>query len=48
MFQPLNEQIETTEGGRSIMREQLVRFTGVAAISTVLFGGLLLIILMLE
>jgi hypothetical protein len=48
MFQPLNEQIEKTEGGRSIMREQLVRFTSVAAVSAVLFGGLLAIILALE
>jgi hypothetical protein len=48
MFQPLNEQIEKTEGGRSVMHEQLVRFTGIAAMSAVLFGGLLAIILALE
>jgi hypothetical protein len=48
MFQPLSEQIERTEGSRPMMREQLVRFTGVAAISAVLFGGLLFIILALE
>jgi hypothetical protein len=47
MFQPLNEQIDRTEGAR-YMHEELVRFTGVAAISAVLFGGLLLIVLMLE
>lgn len=48
MFQPLREQIEKAEGGRSIMRENLERFIGIAAISAVLFGGLLLIILALE
>jgi hypothetical protein len=48
MFQPLNEQIERTEGIRSRMRDHLVRFTGIAAISAVLFGGLLLVILALE
>ena len=47
MFQPLNEQIEKTEGGR-YMHEELVRFTSIAAIAAVLFGGLLSIILMLE
>jgi hypothetical protein len=30
------------------MREHLVRFIGTAGISAVLFGGLLLIVLMLE
>jgi hypothetical protein len=44
----MQEQIERAEGGRTMMREHLVRFTGVAAISAVLFGGLLLIILALE
>ncbi len=48
MFQPLDEQIERTQGGRSVVREQLVRFTGIAAISAVLFGGLLFIVLALE
>ena len=48
MFQPLNEQIERTEGSRPMMREHLVRFAGIAAISAVLFGGLLFIILSLE
>jgi hypothetical protein len=48
MFQPLKEQIETAEGGRTMMREHFVRFTGVAAISAVIFGGLLVIILALE
>jgi hypothetical protein len=46
MFQPLNEEIEKAEGSR--LREQLVRFTGIAAIAAVLFGGLLLLILALE
>ena len=48
MFQPLNEQIDRTDGSGSRMRENLLRFTGVAAISAVLFGGLLLIVLMVE
>jgi hypothetical protein len=48
MFQPLNEQIERTEGSRSTVREHLLRFTGIAAISAVLFGGLLFIILAIE
>ena len=45
MFEPLNERIEKAESGRSMMREHLVRFTGIATISAALFGGLLLIIL---
>lgn len=47
MFQPLKEQIEKTEGGR-YMHEELVRFASVGAIAAVLFGGLLLIVLVLE
>jgi hypothetical protein len=48
MFQPLKEQIERVEGSRSALREHLVHFTGIAAISAVLFGGLLLLVLALE
>jgi hypothetical protein len=47
MFQALDEEIKRTEGNR-IAHEHLVRFTSVAAISAVLFGGLLLIVLALE
>ena len=40
MFQTIDEQIETTEGGRAGVRTRLVRFAGIAAILTVLFAAL--------
>jgi hypothetical protein len=40
MFQTLDEQIETTEGGRPSVRGRLVRFAGIGAILIVLFAGL--------
>jgi len=48
MFQTLDEQIERTEGGRSLVREHLVRFGSLAAISVILFGGLLFLVVALE
>ncbi len=40
MFQTIDEQIETTEGGRRSTTARLVRFAGVAVILVVLFAGL--------
>ena len=40
MFQTVDEQIETTEGGRPTVSARLVRFAGIAAILAVLFAGL--------
>jgi len=40
MFQTIDEQIETTEGGRPGVRVRLVRFAGIAAILIVLFAAL--------
>lgn len=40
MFQTLDEQIETTEGGRPSTRARAVRFAGVAVILVVLFAAL--------
>jgi len=40
MFQTLDEQIETTEGGRPSTTTRLARFAGVAVILVVLFAGL--------
>ena len=40
MFQTIDEQIETTEGGRPGVRTRLVRFTEIAVILVVLFAGL--------
>ena len=48
MFQTLDEQIETTEGGRPTNRARLVRFAEIAIISVLLFGGLYLAIVSFE
>ena len=40
MFQTIDEQIETTEGGRPSVRAHVVRFAGIAAILIVLFAAL--------
>jgi len=40
MFQTIDEQIETTEGGRRSVRARLARFAGIAAILIVLFAAL--------
>jgi len=40
MFQTIDEQIETTEGGRPSTTARLVRFASIAAILVVLFAGL--------
>ena len=48
MFQTLDEQIETTEGGRATIRARLVRFAGIAAILVVLFAGLYFAIVSFE
>jgi len=48
MFQTLDEQIETTEGGRPTIRARLVRFAGVAVIVVVVFAGLYFAIVSFE
>jgi hypothetical protein len=48
MFQTLDEQIETTEGGRPKTKECLVRFAVIAIVSVVLFGGLYFAIVSFE
>ena len=40
MFKTLDEQIETTEGGRATIRVRSVRFAGIAVILVVFFAGL--------
>ena len=48
MFSSLQEQIETTEGGRPKTTDTLVRFAGIAVLAVVVFGGLCALILVLE
>jgi hypothetical protein len=48
MFHSLDEQIESTVGGRPKMTKQLARVTGIIALAVVLFGGLCLLIVTLE
>ena len=48
MFQTLDEEIETTEGGRPKTKECLVRFAVIAIVSVVLFGGLYFAIVSFE
>ena len=40
MFQTIDEQIETTEGGCLSVRARFARFAGITAILIVLFAGL--------
>ncbi len=40
MFQTLDDQIETTEGGHPSVRARLVRFAEIAVILVVFFAGL--------
>lgn len=48
MFSSLQEQIETTEGGRPKTTDTLVRFAGIAVLAVVVFGGLCALIMALE
>jgi hypothetical protein len=48
MFQSLEENIESTERSHPKAIARLVRFVGVAALSVVVFGGLYLVITMLD
>jgi hypothetical protein len=48
MFQTLDEQIETTEGGHPTTRARLVRFASVAVILVVLFAALYVAIVSFE
>ena len=48
MFHSLDEQIESTVGGRSKGMEHLARLAGVVVLSVVVFGGLCLLIVALE
>jgi hypothetical protein len=40
MFQTIDEQIESTEGGRPTMSSRLARFAGIAVVLLVFFAGL--------
>jgi hypothetical protein len=40
MFQTLDEQIETTEGGHTTIRKRLIRLAEVAVVLMILFAGL--------
>ena len=48
MFQTLDEQIETTEGGRPTASARLARFATIAVILVVLFAGLYFAIVSFE
>lgn len=48
MFGSLQEQIESSEGGRPTTKHTLVRFAGIAVLAMVVFGGLCALILALE
>jgi hypothetical protein len=48
MFQTLDQQIETTEGGRPTTRARLVRFAEIAIIVVLLVGGLYFAIVSFE
>jgi len=48
MFQTLDEQIETTEGGRPTARARLARFASVTVILIVVFAGLYFAIVFFE
>lgn len=48
MFGSLQEQIESTEGGRQKPMDTLVRYAGIAVLAVVVFGGLCALILALE
>jgi hypothetical protein len=48
VFQTLDEQIETTEGGRPTIRTRLVRFAAVAVLVVVFFTGLYFAIVSFE
>jgi hypothetical protein len=48
VFSSLQEQIETSEGGRPKTTDTLVRFAGIAVLAVVVFGGLCALILALE
>lgn len=48
MFDSLEDEIRTTEGGRPTRTEQLVRFAGIAIASIVVFGALYLVVVALE
>jgi hypothetical protein len=44
MFQSLEEEIESSEGGHPKAIARLVRFVGIAVLSGIGFGGLYLVI----
>lgn len=48
MFQTIDEQIESTEGGRPTMSSRLARFTGIAVVLLVFFAGLYFAIVSFE
>lgn len=48
MFETLDEEIETTEGGRPSVKGRLVRFAEIAFILVVFFAGLYFAILSFE
>ena len=48
MFPSMDDQIESTEGGRPTAIERLIRFAGITVLSVVVFGGLYLVVVALE
>jgi hypothetical protein len=48
MFQTLDEQIETTEGGRTTIRERMVRLAAIVIVAVGLFAGLYFAIVSFE
>jgi hypothetical protein len=48
MFQTIDEQIESTEGGHPTMSSRLARFAGIAVVLLVFFAGLYFAIVSFE
>ncbi|HTS37312.1 MAG TPA: hypothetical protein VMH04_16665 [Candidatus Solibacter sp.] len=48
MFETIDEQVETTEGGRPRMSKWLARLAGVAVVLVIFFAGLYFAIVSFE
>jgi len=48
MFETIDEQVETTEGGRPTISKRLARFAGIAVVLVVFFAGLYFAIVSFE
>ena len=48
MFAELDEEIQKVEGDRPTAATKMARFAGLAVLSVIVFGGLVLVILALE